>query len=321
MLFKTWLRTYIILANALVMQGSNRAYEIISILFEIIDRNNLSDPLLICKTKLALAFANTLKGDIKSSQAILNEIIQNNVMENLDNEILANWNIINILNKFICKTYTNLNQDLFQVVAFANNINDQLTKNVLKTFLGKYLKDTNKLKQSLEIYNEELSYFSQERNATGAMLCWYLISELNMKLEGPDKALSVAIKALDVAKNPRINSYLFIVLYNKIIAEMQMQKGDYENAKISIEKAIMFARKFEMQNLLANLYLLYGRYLQDLTLTKTDSGVAYMSNAFKMYKKAYSISKEINNEVLSNEVIKATNALKSFCQLNRIHIR
>lgn len=317
-LCKTWLKTYLTLANALILQGNNRAYEIISILFELFEKNKINDDKLIIKTKLSLAMANTLKGDILASQEILEEIIKINITEKFDNEIITKWNLVNILNKFLCKEYKNLNEDLFQVVMFANNINDDFTKNILKTLLGKLLKESEKIKQAMEIYNQQISYFSQEKNAVGAMLTWYLVAEANLILDGPEKALNVAQKALDVAKNPRINNYLFIVLYNKIIAEAEMIKGDYENAKINIEKAIMFARKFEMQLLLANLYILYGKYLQDLALDRNQNAETYVSNAFKMYKKAYTISKNLNNESLSTQVMKATSALKTFCQLNRI---
>lgn len=320
-LCKTWLKTYLILANALILQGSNRAYEIISILFELFERNKITDEKIIIKTKLALAMANTSKGDILASQEILSEIIQSYTPDKFDNEIISKWNIINIFNKFLSKEYKNLNEDLFQVVMFANNVNDNFTKNILKTMLGKLLKESEKAKQAMEIYSQQISYFSQEKNAIGAMLTWYFVAEANLILDGPEKSIHVAEKALDVAKNPRINNYLFIVLYNKIIAEAEMIKGDYENAKINIEKAIMFARKFDMQLLLANLYLLYGRYLQDLALDKNDSAEGYVSNAFKMYKKAYTVSKNLKNESLSNSVVKATSALKTFCQLNRIAFR
>ena len=83
--------------------------------------------------------------------------------------------------------------------------------------LGRFLKEKEKSKQALEIYSQQIAHFSQEKNAIGAMLTWLFIAEVNLILEGPDKALHVAGKALDVAKNPRINNYLFIVLYNKLI--------------------------------------------------------------------------------------------------------
>ncbi len=319
MLCKAWLKTYLALASALILQGNNRAFEVISILFELFERNKITDLKLINKTKLTLALANTLKGDILASQDILSEIIQS--PENFDNDIISKWNLVNIFNKFISHQYDNLNQNLFQVVMFANNVNDNFTKNILKTMLGKYLKEHEKAKQAMEIYNQQIAYFSQEKNAIGAMLTWYLVSEVNLILDGPDKAIYVANKALDVAKNPRINNYLFMVLYNKVIAEAEIIKGDYENAKMSIEKAIMFARKFDMKLLLASLYLLYGKYLQDLALAKTDGGETYVSNAFKMYKKAYSIAKDLKSDNLINSVVKSTSALKSFCQLNRIAIK
>lgn len=320
MLFKAWLNTYLILANALVLQGNNRVYEVISILFELFDRNKITDPALICKTKLALAMANTLKGNTTLSQEILNEIIQSIRMEDFDNEMVSKWNLVNLFNKFLNKQYDNLNNELFQVVMFANNVNDNFTKNILKTMLGKLYKINEKSKQAMEIYNQQIAFFSQEKSAIGAMLTWLFIAEINLIQDGPDKAIHVATKALDVAKNPRINNYLFMVLYNKLIAEAQMIKADYENAKISIEKAIMFARKFEMQQLLASLYLLYGKYIQDITLAKTEEGEAYISNAFKMYKKAYNIAKEINNEILVKTVLNETASLKSFCKLNRIDV-
>ena len=321
MLCKTWLKTYLVLANALIFQGNNRAFEVISILFELFDRNGIEDENLICKTKLALAMMNTLRGDIQASQEILNEIVQIDDVNLLNPEIISQWNMVKIFNKLIAKNYENLNEELFKVVMYANNIGDDFTKNILKTMLGKFLKENQKSKQALEIYSEQIAYFSKEKNAIGALLTWYLIAEVSLQTEGPDKALSVAQKALDVAKNPKINNYLFIVLYNKIIAEAEIIKGDYEGAKINIEKAVMFARKFEMQILLASLYLLYGKYLQDLALAKTDATENYAMNSFKMYKKAMTIAKELKNENLMKAVLNASSALESFCRLNQIKIK
>ncbi|MCQ2790320.1 MAG: hypothetical protein MJ229_08105, partial [bacterium] len=61
-LYKSWLETYLYLAEALVFQGNNRSFEVIATLFELFEKNNFTDALFICKTKLALAFANTIKG-------------------------------------------------------------------------------------------------------------------------------------------------------------------------------------------------------------------------------------------------------------------
>lgn len=317
-LYKTWLQTYLILANALIFQGNNRSFEVLSTLFELFRKNNFDDKLFICKAKLALAFANTIKGDIEASEEILTDIIKVYKTDIMDNEAISRWNLINIINNFTHKKYSGLKEELFQVVTFANNINDNFTKNILKTLLGKLFKDEENAKQALGIYSEQITYFSKEKNAIGALLCWYLIAEAKLIVEGPEKSLEVSQKALDVAQSPKINNYLFIALYNKIIAEAFMVQSDYESARVHIEKAIMIARKFELLNLMADLYLLYGKHLQDIALVKTEAQGDYVVNASKMYKKASMIAKGIKNSHIMTKIEKSVAVLNSFCQLNGI---
>ena len=317
-LYKAWLQTYLNLATALIYQGNNRSFEVLTTLFDLLQKNEMTDELFICKTKLALAFANCMKGDIEASEKILEEIIKTYRTDIMDNESISRWNLINILNNIFQKNYSGLKEELFQVVSFANNINDNFTKNILKTLLGKILKDEQNAKQANEIYSQQITYFSKEKNAIGALLSWYLISEAKLITSGPAQALEVAQKALEVAKSPKINNYFFIVLYCKIIAEAHIVQGDYEMAKIAIEKGILVARKFELLNLLADLYLLYGKYLQDLALIKTDAQKEYIVGSTKMYKKALLISQGINNQYLISASEKAKTVLNSFCQLNGI---
>jgi len=320
-LYKAWLQTYLALANALVFQGNNRSLEVISTMFDLFQKNGFDDQLFICKTKLALAFANTIKGDIEASEEILGEIIKVYKTDIMDNEAISRWNLINILNNFMHKKYNGLKEELFQVVTFANNINDNFTKNILKALLGKLFKDEENAKRALDIYSEQITYFAKEKNAIGALLTWYLIAEANLVVEGPEKALEVAQKALDVAQSPKINSYLFIILYNKVIAEAYMAQSDYESAKVNLEKAILVARKFELLELLAELYLLYGKYLQDIALVKTESQIDYVVNAGKMYKKAAMISQGLKNAHLFAKIEKSRTVLNSFCQLNGITLK
>lgn len=320
-LYKTWLQTYLDLANALVLQGNNRSFEVITTLFDLFEKNNFDNKLFICKTKLALAFANTIKGDISASEEILEEIIKVYKTDIMDNETISRWNLINILNNFIHKKYTGIKEELFQVVSFANNINDNFTKNILKTLLGKLFKDEENAKHALEIYEDQITYFAKEKNAIGALLTWYFIAEANLIVEGPEKSLEISQKAMDVAHSAKINNYLFIVLYNKVIAEAFMAQGEYESAKVNIEKGILIARKFEILNQLADLYLLYGKYLQDIALVKTDAQYDYVLGASKMYKKAALIAQGIKNAYILARIDKAKTVLNSFCQLNGIVLR
>lgn len=320
-LYKAWLQTYLSLANALIMQGSNRAFQVLGTLFDLFEKNQFDDDLFICKTKLAMAFANTMKGDVSASEEILGEVIKVYKTDIMDNEAISRWNLINILNNFLHKKYSGIQEELFQVVTFANNINDHFTKNILKTLLGKLFKDQESAKKALDIYSEQITYFAKEKNAIGALLTWYFIAEANLVVEGPDKSLEVSQKALEVAQGPKINNYAFIVLFNKVIAEAYMAQAEYELAKAHIEKAVLIARKFELLQFLSDLYLLYGKYLQDMALLKTDSQVEYISGAAKMYSKSLTMALGLKNNYLVSQVEKAKTVLNSFCQLNGITIR
>lgn len=320
-LYKSWLQTYLNLASALVLQGNNRAFEIANALFEMIEKNDVQDKLFICNTKLVLAMANTAKGDIESSEEILEEILKAYRTDVMDNDAICLWNMINILNTFAKRNYEDLKEELFQVVTFANNIGDNFTKNILKALLGKLLKDEQNAKQALDIFSQQITYFSKEKNAIGALLSWYLIADAKLITDGPSQSLEVAQKALEVAQSPKINNYFFSVLYNKVIAEAYIIQGEYEMAKVFIEKGILIARKFELLSLLADLYLLYGKYLQDLALVQTEAREDYVLGASKMYKKAILISQGIKNQHLIAVADKARTVLNSFCQLNGITLK
>ncbi len=318
--YETWLKTYLILANALVLQGNDRSFEILTIIFDIIDRNNIKDDLFICKSKLTLAFANTMKGDFYTSETILEDVLKLYKTNTMDNETILRWNLIEILNNFFRERYDGLQEDLFQVVTFANNCGDNFTKNVLKTLLGKIFKDHEQSRQALDIYNDQITYFAKEKMALGALLTWYLIAEATLDVEGPHAAIEIATQALDVAQNPKINNYFFIILLKMLIVKASIVISDYETAKIQIENAIILASKFNMKDILSRLYLLYGKYFQELGLLKTDKQSDYLKGAGKMYEKATEIVKQTKNNCIYIEIEKAKNVLKSFCQLNSISI-
>lgn len=320
-LYAAWLKSYLILANALVFQGSSRAFEVISMLFDIMRKNNFNEPVFIAKVKLAAAFAHTVRGEIEKSEDILEEIIKQNQSDNLDNDTVSRWNLINILNNVVLKKYTGLKEELFDVVTFANNINDNFTKNILKTVLGKILKDEENTPRAAEIYNDQITFFAKEKNAIGALLTWYFIADINLIIEGPEKAIDVALKALDVAQSTKINNYYFITLYNKVLAEAYIMQAEFELAKIHIEKAVMVARKFELLDLLAKLYHLYGKYLQELAIGKSESQVDFVTGAYKMYKKATALSQTLKNNYVLEEIAASENKLNAFCRLNGIVIK
>lgn len=319
-LYESWLKTYLILANALVLQGNDRSFEILTILFDIIERNEIKDELFICKCKLTLAFANTMKGDTQSSEKFLEEILKNYQATVMDNEAIIRWNLINIINNFIRKRYEGLQEDLFQIVTFANNNGDNFTKNMLKSLLGKIFKDNNQSKHAMEIYQDQIAYFSKEKMALGALLTWYLIADAALVTEGPYAAQEIASQALEVAQNPKIDNYFFAILLKMVIAKACITMSEYETAKINLESAIAQAKKFNLNDLLSRLYLLYGKYLQEIGLVKSVHQAEYLTGAVKMYDMASKLVQQTRNNYVHINIQKAKNVLKSFCQLNNIKL-
>lgn len=319
-MYETWLKVYLILANALVMQGNDRSFEILTILFDIIDRNQIKDDLFICKCKLTLAFANTMKGNYQASEQMLEEVLKLYRENVMDNETILRWNFINIINNFFRKRYHRMQEDLFQIVTFANNNGDNFTKNILKTLLGKIFADNENSKQALEIYNDQVAYFAKEKMAMGALLAWYLIADTTLNTEGPQNAMEIAEQALEVAQNPKINNYFFTILLKTVIAKCAMTNSDFETAKIHIEGAILIARKFNLKDMLSRLYLLYGKYFQELGLMKSPKQVEYLQASDKLYKQSKELIDQTKNKYVYQDLKKAQSVLSSFCKLHSIEI-
>ena len=320
-LYETWIEVYFDFAEALTFQGDSRMFDVIKLIFEILEKNQTTDAALLCRAHLALALANTIKGDIKTSEKILDDILKEFSLDSMDSFIVSRWNFIDISNKFIEKDYNSLYTELFNVVAYANNVNDNFTKNILKTLLAKMLKDKNENKKALEILEEQVAYFAKEKIATGVLLSWYLIAEIRLITNGTQFALDIATKALDIAQGPSINNYFFISLYNKLVGEIYMAKQDFESAKVYIEKSIFIAKQFNLETNLVKSYLLYAKLYQELALPKSTMRSEYIKQSLKMFQLAKNVS-IVNDHVYLQKLIKEElSVLTSFCKLNGIVLK
>ena len=320
-LFDLWLDLYFDLAEALTFQGDNRAFEVIQTLCEILEKNNNAEPISVCKTYLLLALANTLKGDMTTSKRILEDILKEYPIDGMDNFVVSRWNFIDILNKFFEKDYLQLQSELFNVVSYANNINDSFTKNILKTLLSKIFKNNSQTKKALEILEEQVSYFAKEKVATGVLLCWYLIAEIKLVTNGTQFALDIATKALDIAQETNINNYYFIALFNKLIGEIYIAKQDFDSAKVYFEKALFIAKKFELEYVQLKTYLQCAKLYQELALPKTNSRGTYIKKALKLFQSAKNVPVVANNGVFQKEIKTELSVLTSFCKLNGINLK
>lgn len=319
--YDTWVRTNLILAHALSMQGNDRSFEILTNLFEIIDKHKINDRLFICKAKLVLAFANTMKGNFIESENLLEDISRIYRTDVMDAETISRWNLIFIINKFLLKDYEGLRETLFDGVTFANNIGDNFTKNILKVLLGKIFKDSQQAKHATEIYNEQVTYFAGKKMALGALLSWYLIAEAALVTESPKNSIEIASQALEIAQNPRINNLFFIVLLKILLAKAYIELSDYETAKINIESAIVLAKKYSMNDLLSKLYFLYGKYNQDLGSIQSTNQSEYLKGAIKMYNKSLELAQnKTKNKYVFDIANEYKQNLTSYCETNGFKI-
>ncbi len=320
-LYLTWLDTYFDFAEALTFQGDSRMFDVTKLIFDIIDKNQITDMSILCKAHLALALANTVKGDLNTSEKILDDILKQYPLDSMDSFIVSRWNFIDILNKFAEKDYDSLYTELFNVVAYANNVNDNFTKNILKTMLAKMLRDKNETKKALEVLEEQVAYFAKEKIATGVLLSWYLIAEIRLVTSGTQFALDIATKALDIAQGPNINNYYFISLFNKLIGEIYMAKQDFDSAKVYLEKSMFVAKQFNLQALLVEEYIQSAKLYQELALPKSSLRASYIKQSLKMFQLAKNVEIVAEHPHLQKKIKEELSILTSFCKLNGIILK
>ena len=316
---ESWLKSHLMLAEALIMQGNDRAFEVLTKLFDILERNNIQDEDFSYQCKLALAQANTMKGNYSVSDKILEELMNLHEHQNMSDNSVVRWNYINIINNLMRHKYKDIQDDLFHTVTYATNCGDNFTKNIMKSLLGKVLKDNDKTNKSMDIYNEQIAYFSKEKMAIGALLTWYLIADAKLSTDIYE-ASDIAQKALDVAQNPKIDNYFFGVLLRIVMAKASFATSDLGTAKIHITDAIKIAKQYGMNDLLSRLYLLYGKYFQELGFKKSPEQKKYLEGAKKMYELAENLFKQTRNTHVHIEIEEAKSTLKSVAANNGIKI-
>lgn len=314
LLFDTWLKVYLVLATALALQGNERTFDVLKNLFEIIDKHKIADKQLIARAKTVQAYAYTMKGDINLSMKLLQEV-DSKYRDNFMDEIsISRLNLVYIINKFFTKDYDGLREDLFEAVTFANNAGDNFTKNIIKTLLGKLLKDENKAQQALEIYNEQVTYFAKEKMALGALLAWYLIADATIVTENSKSAIDIASQALEISVNPNIDNCFFAVNFRLVLAKAYMNIADYTSAKINIEEGLKLAKRCKMYDMLSRLYLLYGKYYYDIGKIATQDQIEYLRGSAVMFEKAMEfVVKETKNQYIKNSLTFEKEKLNDFC--------
>ncbi len=316
------LNTKLVLAKAYAQQGNNLVLKVIEDIRLYIEKNNLISDKTYYLTAVNIieAFSKTVLGDINKSNEILNAAAASYKNKNMENDILAEWNLINIINRVLLGQNNDLKVDLFELAAFTNNINEHFIKNIIKLILGYVLKKEGNTIKAVEIFNEEITYFAKEKVAIGALLSWALIVKLSIDMGDIEKALNTAVKSLEIAQSPKINNYLFIIYFQKFLAEIYLRKGDLTAAKMYLEKSVMIAKQFDLKYQLIELYIAYGEYMEEFMKVNNSYSSEYIKLTGDMYNKALLLSKELKLANMKEIALRVRSEFKTFCQLNSIEI-
>ena len=318
-IFNIWLNVQLDLAQALIMQGNSKSLLVLEHLVKICNENNIDDKKIFLNINILIAFANTMLGDVRTSIKILDEILSQE--ENISPEYMSQINLISILNRYFMNRDDLTSEELFQATQYADNINDDFVKNILKLILGSIIQDRTSAKEAANIYTVQIEYFAEKQNAVGVLLGWYLISKAKMVIDGPNSALDIVVKALDIAESANISNQYFVLLFNKLLAEIYLAMQDFEMVKMYIEKALIIAKNFNIKYQLVDLYLLYSKYLQDYALVNKENKGDLVLSSQQLIKKAGLIADELKLLSLSSAVERANTVLISFCQMNGIVLK
>ena len=279
--------------------------------------NNIQDRQFACNLQLELALANTIKGNIKMSNKILNDIFE--IYQNSDvinSFVVSRLNLISLLNKFFTDRDNIEIDELFKIATFADNINDKFTKNISKLTLGKIVLHTQPVQNAISIYPKQIEYFANEKNAVGVLLGWYLTAEATIMVD-KQQALEIATKALSISQKPEICNHYFALLFDKLICRIYLSLKDYDSARIYIDRALTIAKGYDIKYQLAKLYMMSGDCQREMVDT-SENKQENLVKAHQLYQKAFELNKELEINSLSKDVVQKMNELDILCKAHGI---
>jgi len=317
-LFDIWFDVSVSLANIYSLQGNSVSLSYIANIEETLKMNNFQNEQYSIRLTLAKAFANVISGNINECFIALNSLSE----AELNNNKLyqSDYNIILSLAKIISGQSESLKQKLYEYAMYSDDNFDEFGKHVFKMIFAKLLFMSGDYLKSIEIFNEELNFFAKEKIVTGALVSWLYISSINLKTGSIESAENMALKALEVAQNPKFSQYHISIYLQKLIAEINIEKGDFDAAKMYMEKGMLIAKQFGLELAQAEIYKLYIKLLRHLIMN-TDVDVAETTNKInQFYKAAISILKNIRLDSVLHDIQEEYDSFVNYCQKNSIQL-
>ena len=322
-LYRAWINSNITLIEAYAYQGNPLSFEFIEAVEKEVYKDSKNvDEELSKKLKLACALSYTMKGILGQSDEVLHTLIKDFSNSNKeDSTLISKWNMITIFNKILRSDFENIKEDLFEAVTFANNIGDNYTKNILKTILAYVILEEGDELRTLEICQEQMNYFSNEKVALGALIAWYISAKATLKISGADKAIEICEKSIQISESTKINSIWFKVLFQTLLSKCYILKDDLESAKMYVELAGQDVNQNELNYFMVQIVRLRAIIMQDsIDKIAEDKKAELANSAVKMFEKALSLSSKLNLDVTSAKIRKELTSFKASCRLKRINV-
>ncbi len=310
--------TMYILALAYALQGSSLAVDMSQNLYSAASQG--ANPEYTLKAQLALCMFRVLQGNTDEAQNILASV-QESVPNSKDpNNNTFIWLLLKNVLAYFKGEYSNIANELVMLANFSINIKKFSFEPVIKGLLVKLaLREGNTDFAENTAY--ELSYqCSNAQWALGALINWYMYSEIAIFKENYDAAIKVSQKALDVAEKANTNNLFFTSLLKLQIAKIYTLRGDYDMAKINADEAYQLAEIHDYTYIKAQYgIVIYDILLKQITVNpslKNDN----INNLYKKLLEAKETVDKLHNSDLSMHLKQKLDDIFNFAQENNIQL-
>ena len=318
-IFYSWIESNIILAQSYAQQGSPLAFELIDEIDKVLskEKGQKTDELKL-RLEYASAMAYTSRGYFEESQAILGDIIKDYSYV-IDTPDFCEWNIINIINKVLSLDLGSIKEELFEAAAYANNANDEFSKNILKTLLAYVFLEEKSYLKALGIATEEMQYFSSKEIAFGALLAWYISAAATASNKADMYCIEICEKAVKICENAQNNNNYFKILFQELLAKSYLKLNDKENAQMYCDLALQSAITNELTYLQVRLNSLKATIARErMTEQPNNEKYDYAQNIIKLYNRTIDSASRLNLKNHIKKLEKDLTSFRAYCQLNRI---
>jgi len=319
-IFYNWVEANTILAKAYSQQGNPLAFELINDINKVLIKEKDSKfDFLKVNLQYALAMANTAKGYFDESDLILQNIVKEYSYVIDNPELVCEWNTISLINKVLRFDSTTVKEELFEASAFANNSNNEVSKNFLKTLLAYVLFREKSYLKAIEIATEEMQYFSTKKIALGALLAWYISAAATSKTKADTYCIEICEKAVKICENAQNNNIYFKILFQELLASIYFKLNDIENSQMYCDLALQSANANGLSYLQLRLSSLKASILRENLSQQPDvAKFDYAQNILKMYTRTIDFAKQLNLQYYVRKIEKERTSFRAHCQLNRI---